>query len=71
VRRYPNLMARSSSVIAMGMLEILVPDAMVALGFVRGEPVEGLFCRENSETHDVLIKFRFVRCDLAIDLFEC
>lgn len=39
---YPNLVSAGTSVTALGMLSIVMPEAVVALGFKAAEPTEGL-----------------------------
>lgn len=71
VHQYPNLKAASLSVTALGMLWIVLPEAVAALGFVELEPTEGLLYLKDllqfSAIADIL---RLVRCCLAAHLFE-
>lgn len=45
-REYPNLISAGTSVTALGMLSIVMPEAVAALGFKAAEPTKGLWFRK-------------------------
>jgi hypothetical protein len=71
VREHPILMAVIVTIIAIGILEMLMPWAIAALGFGEAGPVEGKSGVSGKRSDELLIRRRLVCCLVAIYVSEC
>lgn len=70
VHEHPVLTAVIVTIVAIGILEMLMPWAIAALGFGEAGPVEGKSGVSGKSSDDLLIRRRLVCCLVAIYVSE-